>query len=254
VSETFEALGAPGSQPISASELIEQMQIGDDRAALDLGRPRVIAVMIESLDGRAAVAGRAGGLGGPADRSVLRELRCASDAILVGPTTLIDERYSTLLDPEHRERRSAEARPAAPIAVTFSRRLDPRLAELELFANPEQKIIIYTESEDELEARGADLIVHRSEPGTLSLKQSLEDLRRYFGVNTLVSEGGPTLLHALAAEDLVDDYVITISPLLVAGDAPSVLSGGLFSPALEIELAGIWQSGSFLFLHYRRPR
>ena len=254
MSETFQALGAPHRDPMDAATLIKQMQIDDDRAALDLGRPRVIAAMIESLDGRAAVAGRAGGLGGPADRSVLRELRCASDAILVGPTTLIDERYSTLLDPEHRERRSAESRPAAPIAVTFSRRLDPRLAELELFANPDQKIIIYTESEDEIEARGADLIVHRSEPGTLSLKQSLEDLRRYFGVNTLVSEGGPTLLHALAAEDLVDDYVVTISPLLVAGDAPSLLRGDLFDPALEIELAGIWQSGSFLFLHYRRPR
>lgn len=243
---------AAGGDAVGAVELIEQL--GLSNAAGEGKRPRLVAAMIASADGRAAVDGRAGGLGGPADRAVLRELRCNVDAILIGPTTLIDERYSTLLDADHRERRIAAGLPAEPIAVTISRRLNPQIAEPELFAQQGQRIVVYTESDGPIEARGAELNVARSEPGELTLAGCLEDLYANHGVRTLLSEGGPTLLRALAAEDLIDDFIFTVSPLLVAGSAPTLLSGEAFEPPIGLALENVWRSDSFLFLHYTRQR
>ena len=251
MSASYQNLAA-GGDAFGALELIEQLGLG--AAAGEGKRPRLVAAMIASADGRAAVDGRAGGLGGPADRAVLRELRCNVDAILIGPTTLIDERYSTLLDGDHRERRIAAGLPAEPIAATISRRLSPGLAELELFAQQGQRIVVYTESDEPIEARGAELTVSRSGPGELTLAGCLEDLYANHGVRTLLSEGGPTLLRALAAEELIDDFIFTVSPLLVAGSAPTLLSGEAFEPPLGLEFENVWRSESFLFLHYTRQR
>lgn len=250
MTEVFEQLAAAGE--VDATELIGRLNFGQSDG--EQGRPRVIAAMIGSADGRAAVEGRAGGLGSPADRAVLRELRCSADAILVGPATLIDERYSSLLDSDHRERRIAAGLPAEPIAVTVSRRFNPKLAELELFAQQGQRIVLYTESDQPIEARGAELAVARSAVGELTLAGCLEDLRANYGVRSLLSEGGPTLLRALAADRLVDDFIFTVAPLLVAGSAPTLLTGEPFEPPLGLELGNVWRSDSFLFLHYTRRR
>jgi len=251
VNPSYQNLAA-GGDAVGAVKLIEQL--GLSASAGEGKRPRLVAAMIASADGRAAVDGRAGGLGGPADRAVLRELRCSVDAILIGPTTLIEERYSTLLDADHRERRIAAGLPAEPIAATISRRLSPQLAELDLFAQQDQRIVVYTESDQQLEARGAELDVARSGPGELTLAGCLEDLYANHGVRTLLSEGGPTLLGALAAEHLIDDFIFTVSPLLVAGSAPTLLSGEAFEPPLGLALENVWRSDSFLFLHYTRQR
>lgn len=250
MSEQFEILSGAGAA--DATELVGQMGLGKRDG--QRGRPRVIAAMIASADGRAAVEGRAGGLGSPADRAVLRELRCGVDALLIGPTTLISERYSTLLDANHRERRLAAGLSAEPIAATISRRLNPQLSELELFAQVGQRIVVYTESDQSIEASGAELHVSRSAPGGLTLTGSLEDLYVNHGVRTLLSEGGPTLLRALAAEGLLDDLVFTVSPMLVAGSAPTLLSGEPFDPPLGLQLEAVWRADSFLFLHYTRRR
>ena len=86
MNQSYQKLAA-GGDAVGAIELIEQL--GLSKAVGEGKRPRLVAAMIAAADGRAAVDGRAGGLGGPADRAVLRELRCSVDAILIGPTTLI---------------------------------------------------------------------------------------------------------------------------------------------------------------------
>lgn len=250
MSQEFEIFAAAGQ--LDAAGMVAQLALGEREP--ERSRPRVVAAMIASADGRAAIEGRAGGLGSPADRAVLRELRCSVDALLIGPTTLIDERYSTLLDADHRERRIAAGLSAEPIAATISRRLNPQLSELELFAQHGQRIVVYTESDDPLEAGGAELTISRSKPGELTLAACLDDLHANHAVGTLLSEGGPTLLRALAAEGLIDDFIFTVSPLLVAGSAPTLLSGEAFEPPLGLELGNVWRSGSFLFLHYTRQR
>ena len=49
--------------------------------------------MVASADGAAALNGRSGGLGGPADRLLFQVLRSLSDVILVGAGTARAEKY-----------------------------------------------------------------------------------------------------------------------------------------------------------------
>lgn len=67
-------------------------------------RPYVIANMIVSVDGRATLAGRSGGLGNEADRTVFLDLRTQTDAVMAGTATIAIEGYGPLVrSPERRE-------------------------------------------------------------------------------------------------------------------------------------------------------
>jgi riboflavin biosynthesis pyrimidine reductase len=80
----------------------------------------------------------------------------------------------------------------------------------------------------------------------------LEHLRRVRGVRSVTCEGGPRLLRALLAEDCVDDLLLTVAPLLVAGDGPASLGGPQLAPPARMELAGVHRADDHLFLRYVR--
>src|SRR5205823_11342695 len=63
-------------------------------AADDRTGPRWVLVnMITTVDGATTVAGRSGGLGGPADKRVFAAIRSVADVILVGAGTVRAENY-----------------------------------------------------------------------------------------------------------------------------------------------------------------
>ncbi len=80
----------------------------------------------------------------------------------------------------------------------------------------------------------------------------LDPLGRTRGVRAVACEGGPRLLRALIARDAVDDLLLTVAPLLVAGDGPASLSGEELSPPGRMALAALHRAGDHLFLHYVR--
>ncbi len=209
--------------------------------------PRVVAAMIASIDGRATVDGRAGGLGNPADRALLRELRAAADALLVGRNTLTTERYATVLDPDQRDQRVADGRSEQPLVATVSRR-PQLLAGVPLLAEPDVTVVVYCAQEPDEPLAGAD--VHVLDP--LTPRAAVADLHERLGAGLIVCEGGPSLLHDLVADGVVDDLVLTVAPLLVAGDAPAILSGQTFDEPLRLRLAHSAQAGDYLVLHYTR--
>ena len=236
----------------TAAGFAERIGLWDEPAPADSThprRPRVVAAMVGSADGRATVQGRAGGLGSEADRSMLRELRTAADALLVGPGTLIAEGYATVLDPHQRERRLARGHVAEPLVATISRRLPPALAEVPLFAEPDARLLVLTESDDPFPGGGAQVELARFAPGTLTVAAALERLAEG-GARVVLAEGGPTLLHALVGEGLVDDLVLTLAPALVAGEGRSVLHGPVLDPPAHLRLADVLRAGDHLFLHY----
>ena len=153
-------------------------------------RPRVVAAMIASADGRIAVEGRSVGLGHPADRALLRELRTAVDAILVGTGTLRAERYANLLDDEQRAHRVAAGLEPEPIVATISRRLDLP-GDIPLLAEPTARVQVYTEADGEVPSQGAWVAVQRFEPGELTMPAILEHLRTERGARAILCEGGP---------------------------------------------------------------
>jgi riboflavin biosynthesis pyrimidine reductase len=78
----------------------------------------------------------------------------------------------------------------------------------------------------------------------------LEHLWRERGARAILCEGGPTLLRELVAADCVDDLMLTVAPLLVAGEAAPPLSGLELDPAVGMALREIHRAGDHVFLHY----
>lgn len=250
VSPTLERLGpVAGSRP--AGLIVAGLGLGGPAALAADGRPRVIASMIASADGRAAVAGRSVGLGHPADTALLRELRTAVDAILVGPGTLRAEGYAQLLDDDQRERRVERGLAAEPIVATIARRGDVPVG-VPLFAEPSARIQVYTEAEPpaSLAACAAEVAVERCPPGGARPAAALGHLAAERGVRSVLCEGGPTLLRALVASGCLDDLLLTLAPLLAAGDAPTVLAGAALDPPGRLVLRDVHRAGEHLFMHY----
>lgn len=198
------------------------------------GRPRVAAVMVASLDGRAAVAGRSGGLGHPEDRALLRGLRQGADAVLVGAATVRTERYARLFDG-----------PERPLVAIVTRAGDVPW-EVGLFAEPDARVAIFSDTRVTVPDGVAASVEARSPADLAAVLVSLGG----DGVQLVHCEGGPRLLHALAAAGVVDDLVLTVAPLLVAGDEPTSLTGPPLDPPGRLALRGVWRAGDHLFLHY----
>lgn len=238
---------APSGAVLAARDLVAGLRLRD--APLPPGRPRVVAAMVASADGRASVQGRSVKLGHPADRALFRELRTACDALLVGTGTLRAERYATVVDEEQMGVRRRAERPGKPLVATIARSLSVP-DDIGLWAEPDQRIAVFTDAEGDAPTRGADVATHR---GTEPL-QVVEQLRSVYDARAVLCEGGPTVLHALLTADLLDDLVLTVAPLLVAGDAPSTLTGPALDPPLRLHLRGVWRAGDgdHLFLHYAR--
>lgn len=214
-------------------------------------RDVVVADMVATADGRASVSGRSAGLGNDADRALLRELRAEADAILVGTGTLAAERYANLLDDEARERRLAEGRPAHPVVATVSRRLALPVDDAPVFGEAGVPIVAFAEAGDDVAAPpdvAAQLEVVTL-PAPLTLRAVLDGLRRR-GVHGVLCEGGPSLLRRLVAEGLLDDLCLTVSPLLAAGDAPTVLEGDALPDPARLALRDVHRADDHLFLHY----
>jgi len=245
----IDALAAVGGA-LSARELVATL--GLDRARG--GRPRLVTAMVMSADGRAQLIDRSVGLGNPADRDLLRELRTAADAVLAGSNTLHVERYASLLDPEQQAHRTSRGLTPHPLVVTISRDLSIPADAIPLFAESGVRVVVATEHPDgDLGECAAEVELLRYPAGGLTFSAVLVDLHARYGVRGISCEGGPHLLRELVHQDCVDDLLFTVAPKLVGGDRLTVLEGGLLAErGIDLELVGVWRGEDHLFLRYRR--
>lgn len=249
----FRDLQAAAGSSLSAAQVLDALVA--DAAAPVAGRPRTIGVMVSSVDGRAAVAGRSGPLGGPEDRAIFRGVRERADALLVGPATLNRERYATVLDDDQRARRRAAGRPAEPLLATITRSLALD-ADVPLLHEPQARVVVYGER-DPVAPFADPVEVVRLRPADPAAV--LADLHGR-GIGLVACEGGPTLLAGLVRDRLLDELLVTVAPLLVGGSDPlTILDGPLdagggdpASPAdpVTLQVRGLWQAADVLFLHY----
>ncbi|QUR67107.1 pyrimidine reductase family protein [Mycobacterium spongiae] len=187
----------------------------------------VRANFITSLDGGATVDGTTGGLAGPGDRFVFNLLRELADVIVVGAGTVRTEGYSgAQLGVAQRQRRQARNQSEIPqlAIVTGSGQLDRSLG---VFTRTEVSPLVFTCSDvaDETRRRLADLAEvidcsgddpTRVDEARLVALLAGRDLRR------ILTEGGPTLLGAFVAREMVDDLCLTIAPVVVGGQASRI--------------------------------
>jgi len=211
-----------------------------------------MANMVASVDGATAVAGESRGLSGPADRRVFHALRAEADAVMAAAGTVRADRYGPARPSEEvQARRRARGAAPVPAIVVVSRGLDlPWDAPLFTEAVVPTVVVCPADADPAARARAAAAgrVVARGH-GEVDLPAALAALRED-GVGVLLCEGGPGLLAQLAAAGVLDELWLTVSPLLVAGDAARVLRGPALDPPRPLTLAATAESDGFLFVRY----
>ena len=219
-------------------------------------RPGVRLNMIASVDGAASIGGMSGSLGGPADKAVFAALRSLADVILVGAATMRTERYgpARLSEDARDKRRQRGLPPVPPIAVvTRTPRLDwgsPFFTEAE-----QRPIVITTTSSAAADRDRAAEVAHVIVAGDdgVDLAAAVGQLGD-LGHENVLAEGGPGIAAQLAGEDLLDEVCISVSPVLVGGQARRILAGDGNEVQTPLELCSLLVSDDYLFTRYRRQR
>ena len=162
----------------------------------NLTRPWLRINFVSSLDGAAAVEGRSGALGSPADKKVFGLLRELADVILVGAGTVRAENYGGARTSEAlRSRREAAGLSPIPpvVVVTASCDLHP---DLRLFTDTTIPPVVFTSARAPeaarraVEAAGADVrVVAQEEIDGPSLLTAVAEA----GWRRVLCEGGPNL-------------------------------------------------------------
>jgi len=236
----------PDPGETDASAFVQSLELRSSDTAHE--RPYTVANFVASVDGHATIDGLSRKLSDPGDRDLFRSLRERADAVLVGTRTLAAENLGRMLpQAERRERRVASGRSPEPILVTVTN--SSRLPlDIPLFSNPDANVVVFSTTRPDT-AHVAATVIH--EPLT-SLADALSTLWRDHGVRILLCEGGPTLFGALVRERLVDELFLTLAPVIVGGASEKgVASGPPPEAPAKLELAGVLERDSTLFLRYR---
>lgn len=195
------------------------------------------ANMVSSVDGSATVEGRSGGLSSAADKALFLQLRTFCDLILVGASTVRQENYGPGVK---------------PIAVvTASLDLDP---DARFFAEPKHRPVIVTTEDADPDRRAAlsrvcDVLAIGT--GRVDLAAAVAALRER-GHSRILTEGGPALLAAIAAAEVLDDLCLTVAPSLVGGHGKRIVDGPPHEPPMPMRLVHVLEEEDSLFLRYAR--
>jgi riboflavin biosynthesis pyrimidine reductase len=211
----------------------------------------VLSNMVIGLDGTAAVNGKVGALSTPRDAELFRRLRALADVVLVGAETVRRERYGPvrLADDLAAARRQRGQSDPVLAVVSSSLDLDPGLP---LFANADTArrplVLTGAASDPSLLADVSEVLVVGDE--RVDLYAALAELARR-SLPIVLCEGGPTLLGELITADLLDEYCLTVAPLIGGDPLPAVDTSGL-AMLRRFRLAHVAEEDDTLFLRYVR--
>lgn len=219
------------------------------------------ANMVMTADGAArSPDGLSAGISSDADRRVFGRLRGLADVVLAGAGTVRAEGYRPArAKPDFAERRAAAGQPPVPAVAVVSRSLHLDLTSA-LFAQAAVPTIVLTcGSADpallDATAEVADVVVAGDED--VDLHRAVAALNER-GLHRVHAEGGPHLLSQLAAAGLLDELLLTVSPLLAGGSfpgegaVPRVLTGAPLPGApRQLALHHALEDDGTLFLDYR---
>lgn len=181
-----------------------------------------------TLDGRmASRSGSSKWITSEEARKEVHELRVAYDAVMIGKNTLIS-------DTPKLTARVGGATIKEPIKIVVGD-LDSNAMESAFFKESKRVINIYNKLSPSSSIDGLTAIKKKN-----SWKEGLEDLFK-MGINSILVEGGPTLLSSFLDEGTFDRLSIYFAPKLI-GNGPSILSS---EKTLDMEnvsrLKGAWR-------------
>ncbi len=235
------------------------MRIGDGQISTsgETQRPWVMTNMIASADGATAVDGVSAALGGPADQAMFGAIRAVADAIIVGASTVRQERYRAPSGGSEQQRtdRLNRGQPAVPLVVVITASLCLDL-DLPLFADPDdyRPLIITVEAAPEERRAALETVADVVTAGEteVDLGLALGEIGAR-GFTTVLSEGGPSLNGQLIAEGLIDEWNLTLAPILAGGTSKRPATGqDLLPPGLTMSLTRVWHQDDLLFCRWVR--
>ena len=201
------------------------------------------------MDGRAALAGRSGGLSNPADQHLLELLRDLADVVLLGAGTARAEHYPGVRSEPIRRARWGFPTPP-PVAVVTRGRLDP---DLPLFTDTAVPPVVITTRAGAQAMAGWPATVLEAGADTVDLSLALRRLAG-LGLRRVHCEGGPGLLGQLLQEDVVGEFCLTTSPLLLGGGTLGLVADLPLPAPRRWQLTGLHQDADHLFSRYQRVR
>lgn len=184
-------------------------------------RPYVLVNMVMSADGKVVVDGTEQGIGSKADQRLMRELRVNADIVLNGAGTLRASGSSSRLgDPALEELRLQRGKPRLPVAATISASGELPLDRLFFTATDFEAVVYLAHSTppgrcEDIEATGRHVVLL---PPESSIEAMLRHMRHDLGANVLLCEGGPSLNAQMFRLDAVDEYFVTVGPVIVGGE------------------------------------
>lgn len=223
------------------------------------GRPYTTLNMVTSVDGKAAVGGRAAPLGSDLDHRLMRAIRAAHDAVLNGAGTLRAEGIDSRVGAAWGARRAARGLSPQPLAVALTRDGDLPLERRWFHHAGIARVVLaggrladHPARRAALERHARVLLAPTPEPDP---SWALRALREECGVRYLLCEGGPRLNGALIAAGLVDQLCWTLAPKVVGGGEDLTMVAGPALPALpRLTLASAFLHEDEFFLRYRFAR
>ncbi|SDK95602.1 Pyrimidine reductase, riboflavin biosynthesis [Nonomuraea maritima] len=215
-------------------------------------RPWLRLNMVASADGAAWLDGRSGGLSSKGDKRIFQTLRGLADVIVAGAATVRKESYGPV-PPRDWWAELRVGRPTVPPIAVISRSLALDL-DGPLFTDAPSRTIVITCDDApldrrELAAERSDLIVAGDD--CVDMKLAVAALHER-GLTRVLCEGGPRINAQLSACDLVDELCLSISPVLVGGDAARIQNGELAK--VPLQLTQVLEEEGVLFCTYTRER
>ncbi len=217
-------------------------------------RPWLLVNMVTSLDGAISIDGRSGPLAAPADKAVFLALRGIADVILAGAGTVRAEGYGPPRPTAGvRADRLARGQAEVPRLAVVTRSLDLDLAA-PLFTDAVEPPLVLTCGASDPTRRAevaevAEVVV--TGDVDVDLPAALGRLRED-GVAVVTCEGGAVLNGQLIAADLVDEWDLTLSPLLAGGDSGRSSRWSVPPPPRSMRLDRVLEGDGLLLTRWVR--
>ena len=217
-----------------------------------------------SADGKIADAIRSPArFGSPQDKAHLENQITQADAVIFGAGTL--RSYGTAIQVnslENQERRLALGKSPQPVQIVVSRRgeFDPTLR---FFSQPVPRWLVLPRPTisptgnfpllDHLDrfSKLFDKVIVAEQSQEIIWQQIFEKLVN-LGIRKLAVLGGGELVAPLIAQNLIDEFWLTLCPVIFGGKiSPTPIDGLGLTSKQELELLETRVVGSEIFLHYR---
>ncbi|OCR00782.1 riboflavin deaminase [Oscillatoriales cyanobacterium USR001] len=223
-------------------------------------RPHTTVILAMTVDGKITDRTRSPARFGSINDKIHLETQIAiADGVLFGSDTL--RAYGTTMrvsTPELLKMRENQGKPSQPIQMVCSRspNFDPNLR---FFQQPVPRWLLTTKMEnipETLKTKFDRILVSSTPEREIDFIHAFNQLA-ILGWEKLVILGGGKLVASLLKADLIDEFWLTICPLILGGvNAPTPVEGEGFLANLapKLELLAVNQVAQEVFLHYRLIR